>query len=226
MSIVKNMAALGAAVALVAGGLNLVASHGGNGAFYDGVNSAFEHQNQMEYSFYNPDAEMPKDARYYIYDCDEEVMHKDENASLDVLINRDADISACKIRRQKELSGVANWYMKNFPDKEKLFEHLNNNLKKALNKEVGNTYNVSAYYMVWQAKQIAEFIDGNADKIVNPLSVGQKLQGRAYELTNNNALAEIGVTLFCFIMFVPAAWIGVWRLIGAAFRSAKKSVRG
>lgn len=89
---------------------------------------------------------------------------------------------------------------------------------------IDKDYAADRNFIVQQVKQIAFDAGMKVSDIKSPVTTKESV---ALWLEDNNAgvwLAIVGFT--GFLMCVPCLWLGFWRLVGAAYRSAKKEMKG
>lgn len=90
--------------------------------------------------------------------------------------------------------------------------------------KVDKDYSADREYIVKQVRQIAHDAGMNPDDIKSPVTTKENV---VLWLQDNNAGVWLAIGgAIGFLMCVPFLWLGFWRVAGAAYRSAKKEMKG
>lgn len=137
--------------------------------------------------------------------------------------NREQDFNLCEYQQKQDRVSISD-LLKTKP-MEKRIESMNSELvkvRKAI--EADNNQDADINYMVWEIKQIAYNAGVKQSEIKMPLTIKEKII-----LWMNQESLYIIYCIAClvaFLSFIPIAWLGLWRGVGIAVRSAKKEING
>lgn len=79
-------------------------------------------------------------------------------------------------------------------------------------------------FVAWQFEQINFDMGWKKSDIKNPLNLWERYQVYSYNCFQNNTGWAILLGVIGFLMCIPLMWVGFWRGVGIAIRSAKKEV--
>ncbi|WEF29987.1 hypothetical protein PYR66_09970 [Klebsiella aerogenes] len=126
-----------------------------------------------------------------------------------------------KNKEREDRVASAEYLVKTEGSKEAAIEHMNQVLPKIAKNENG----VDLPYLVWSFKQIAFDMGAAPAAIKNPHDT--ILDNYAMWHTNDySQLSVLACGLIGLLFFIPLLWVGLWRVIGIAVKSAKKEMKG
>ncbi|MCK7151382.1 hypothetical protein L8O47_10730 [Enterobacter roggenkampii] len=133
------------------------------------------------------------------------------------------DYKSCEFQQKQDRVAIADM-LKTKP-MEKRVDSLNNELVK-IRKDIEskNNHTADIGYMVWEIKQIAYNAGVRQSEIKMPLTIKEKVI--LWVDTETHFIAFIIACIVAFLSFVPLVWLGLWRGVGIAVRSAKKEIKG